>query len=70
MSAAAPPPANDEPLSKFRNCPSCAGSGMVTAQRSGDFRREPEKYRPDQAVMCRICGGTGLVPRPGLFGEE
>ena len=70
MSADAPTPANDEPLAKFRNCPSCAGSGMVTAQRSGDFSREPDKYRPDQSVMCRICGGTGLVPRPGMYSEE
>ena len=70
MAAEPPRPANDEPLAKFRNCPSCAGTGMVTAQRSGDFRREPDKYRPDQSVMCRICGGTGIVPRPGTFSEE
>lgn len=70
MPADPPPPANDEPLAKFQNCPSCAGSGMVTAQRSGDFRREPGKYRPDQSVVCLICGGTGIVPRPGTFSEE
>ena len=70
MAANPPAPANDDSLAKFQNCPSCVGSGLITAQRSGDFRREPDKYRTDQPVTCRICGGTGIVPRPGMFSEE
>lgn len=63
---------NDRPStgkSKFGPCPSCEGTGELTAQRSGLWAREPERYRPDQMVPCPVCGGTGLVPRKGRFEE-
>lgn len=50
-------------------CLSCGGSGQLTAQRSGDWRREPDRYQPGTLVPCRICGTTGWVPRPGTFDE-
>ncbi|MCB2101224.1 MAG: hypothetical protein KDE22_10170 [Rhodobacterales bacterium] len=53
----------------FVPCPNCGGDGRLTAQRSGDWRREPDRYRPDQMVTCQVCGGTGLIPRPGAFEE-
>ncbi|MCP5373018.1 MAG: DUF1289 domain-containing protein [Hyphomicrobiales bacterium] len=66
QTAAPPPPAADNP---FGDCPSCAGAGSLTAQRSGDWRRDPDNFRPDQIVPCRTCGGTGILPRPGTFEE-
>ncbi len=63
------PDGGEPSKSKFGPCPSCDGSGSVTAQKSGDWRRQPDRFRPDQSVPCRICGGTGLAPLPGTFDE-
>lgn len=55
---------------RFEPCPNCGGNGRLTAQRSGDWRLRPDRFRPDQLVVCRVCGGTGLTPRRGSFSEE
>lgn len=54
---------------RFQACPSCGGTGEITAQRSGDWRREPHRFHPAQMVPCPICGGTGILPRKGGFDE-
>ncbi|WP_046020852.1 hypothetical protein [Magnetospira sp. QH-2] len=53
----------------FEPCPNCDGDGRLTAQRSGDWRQQPERYRPDQMVDCIICGATGQIPKRGTFSE-
>ncbi|GAB6053357.1 hypothetical protein JCM17960_21770 [Magnetospira thiophila] len=54
---------------KYEPCPNCGGEGRLTAQRSGDWRRRPDLYRPDQMVECLICGTTGQIPKRGTFNE-
>lgn len=54
---------------KMDPCPLCEGSGEITAQRSGDWRQDPEHVHPATLVPCRYCGGTGLVPKRGTYEE-
>ena len=60
-------PPEDKVLPGYLRCPVCKGSGAVSVP-APEFTME-EGWGEQAKARCDLCWGTGIVPKPQVYGE-